>query len=252
MRHLVTLSTLAIAAAVACTNDGTPPSGPQAPSEIRAAKPVANPLPAWTVIPTAEVEGAPLESQNFFGDGGGEYISGQCGVEGQIFLSNHTGTIGGDATFENYQPRKTSCGPRSITVVLNEGVHNVPAFNVRNVLGIGVGSSRDQNFGIAVDGVTNCVRLAWWSTDEGGAGGKMTVTRTSEKTWTARTSGTAQCRYGRNNELWGATFSDVQVSLSLRQTPETSRRLYWSPAVMNVTTAGGATRRSLSTCLKKA
>jgi hypothetical protein len=180
-----------------------------------AAKPVPNPLPAWTVVPsTVDASG----SQNFSGDTGGEYISGQCGVEGQIFLSNHSGTTGGDATFENYQPRKTPCPagnpfPRSIKVTINGVARNVPAFNVRNVLGIEDGS-RDQDFGIAVDGVTNCARLAWWSSE----GGKMTVTRKSATTWTAITSGVARCRYGRTNELWGQTVTDVQVSLVLKQT----------------------------------
>lgn len=216
MSRLTTLKTLAIAAALtACSTGGESPSAPQQTGVDVLAARVTNPLPAWTVL---------AGSENFVRDTGDEYISGQCGVEGQIFESNYNGTTGGDATFENYQPRKTACPvgnpfPRSIKVFINGGYRNVPAFNVRTVVDFEVDEVREQNFGIAVEGVTNCARLAWWSTDDGGAGGKITVTRTGDKTWTAITSGVAQCRYGRYNELWGAKVYDVQVSLGLRQTP---------------------------------
>jgi hypothetical protein len=173
---------------------------------------LSNELPTWTIDAT--------QSVNFASDGRGDYVSGQCGVEGQIFYGNYnpaTG-VGGDATFENINPRKSACGPRSVKVTINGVAHNVPAWNVMRVVGLSEGATREQNFGMAVDGVTNCARLAWWKVEDGGAGGQITVTRTSSKTWTAVTSGNARCVYFKGQtRLWGAVFSDVKVGFVITE-----------------------------------
>src|ERR1700693_5095418 len=54
-----------------------------------------NALPAWMIDAT--------QSVNFAGDGRGDYVSGQCGISGEIYYGNYdptTGT-GGDATLSN-------------------------------------------------------------------------------------------------------------------------------------------------------
>jgi hypothetical protein len=175
---------------------------------------LADAIPGWTVDA--------FQSVNVASDGKGEYVSGQCGVEGRIFYGNYdpaTG-LGGDATFENNNPKSSTCGTRSMSVTINGVARNLSAFNVMRVVGLSEGATRDQNFGMSVGGLSNCGRLAWWRTEDGGAGGQIKVTRTGAKTWTAVTSGSARCSYFKGQtRIWGESFTNIQISLALREMP---------------------------------
>ena len=175
---------------------------------------LANELPTFTVVDA--------QSVNFASDGRGDYVSGQCGIDGSIFYANYdpaTGA-GGDATFNNAHPGSATCAPRSVTATLNGIRRNVWFFNVRAVVGLAVGESKTQDFTIDVDGDKSCTRVAWKTVADGGAGGRMVVTRTAFDTWTATTTGSARCLYFQGQtRVWGRSFTDVQVGLVVKQQP---------------------------------
>ena len=175
-----------------------------------------NALPAWTIDAT--------QSVNFASDGRGDYVSGQCGIQGSIFYANYdpaTG-IGGDVTLDNIGASgSTGCAPRAITATLNGVSLNVPFLAIRTIVNLAVGASRTQNFVAQVDGNTkSCTRLGWWTVAEGGAGGQIVVTRTASDTWTATTTGTARCFYFKGQtRIWGTSFTNVVASFVIKQLP---------------------------------
>jgi hypothetical protein len=173
-----------------------------------------NALPAWTIDAT--------QSVNFAGDGRGDYVSGQCGMTGEIFYANYdpaTGT-GGDVTLGNINAGSTGCAPRAITATLNGVSLNVPFLAIRTIVSLTVGGSRTQNFVAQVDGGSSCTRLGWWTVADGGAGGQIIVTRTAGDTWTATTTGPARCFYFKGQtRIWGTTFTNVVASFVIRQLP---------------------------------
>jgi hypothetical protein len=174
-----------------------------------------NALPAWTIDAT--------QSGNFAGDGRGDYVSGQCGMTGEIFYANHdpaTGT-GGDVTLGNISAGSTGCAPRAITATLNGVSLNVPFIAIRTIVNLAVGASRTQNFVAQVNGdPKSCTRLGWWTVADGGAGGQIVVTRTASDTWTATTTGPSRCFYFRGNtRIWGTTFTNVVASFVIKQLP---------------------------------
>jgi hypothetical protein len=127
----------------------------------------ANPLSTWTVIDA--------ESSNFTSDGRGDYVSGACGVTGEIFYSNYnpaTG-LGGDATLmPGSGTKRPACGARTIRVQLGSATRTVLLMNVNRVLARNVGDAPfSQNFQVHVDGDKACTRLAWYTVADGGAGG---------------------------------------------------------------------------------
>jgi hypothetical protein len=174
-------------------------------------------LPAWTIDAT--------QSVNFAGDGRGDYVSGQCGIQGAIFYDNYdptTGT-GGDVTLDNISATGSAgCAPRAITATLNGVSLNVPFLAIRTIVNLTVGGpSRTQNFVAQVDGNTkSCTRLGWWTVADGGAGGQIVVTRTASDTWTATTTGPARCFYFKGQtRIWGTTFTNVVASFVIKQLP---------------------------------
>jgi hypothetical protein len=176
-----------------------------------------NAPPAWTIDAT--------QSVNFSSDGRGDYVSGQCGISGEIYYGNYdptTGT-GGDATLSNIGATgSTGCAPRAITATLNGVSLNVPFLAVRSVVGLStIGASRTQNFVAQVDGnPKSCTRLGWWTVAEGGAGGQIVVTRTATDTWTATTTGPSRCFYFKGNtRIWGTTFTNIEASFVIKQLP---------------------------------
>jgi hypothetical protein len=173
---------------------------------------MANALAAWTIDPALSV--------NFAGDTRGEYVNGQCGIQGAIFYGNYdpaTG-VGGDATLDNIRPGSTGCAPRAIRVTLNGVSQNVPFLAIRQVVGLSVGQSRTQNFVIQVDGDSRCTRVGWWTVAEGGAGGQIVVKRTASDAWVATTTGNARCFYFKGQtRVWGTTFTNVQASFAIKQ-----------------------------------
>jgi hypothetical protein len=175
---------------------------------------LTNALPIWTIDET--------QSLNFAGDGRGDYVSGECGLVGQIFYGNYdpaTG-LGGDVTLGDIGAGSTGCLPRSIRATLNGVAVNVGFMNVRYVVGIKVGESRTDNFGVGLNGGPTCERLGWWAVADGGAGGQMTVTRTASDTWLATTHGNARCNYIKGRiRIWGTTFDNIQASFVIKQQP---------------------------------
>ncbi|MGZ3437554.1 MAG: hypothetical protein ACXU9O_14885 [Gemmatimonadaceae bacterium] len=173
-------------------------------------------LPAWTIDAT--------QSVNFASDGRGDYVSGQCGIQGSIFYDNYdpaTG-IGGDVTLDNIAASGSpGCAPRKITATLNGVPLNVPFLAIRTIVNLAVGASRTQNFVAQVDGNTkSCTRLGWWTVAEGGAGGQIVLTRTASDTWTATTTGPARCFYFKGQtRIWGTTFTNVIASFVIKQLP---------------------------------
>ena len=174
-------------------------------------------LPAWTIDAT--------QSVNFAGDARGDYVSGQCGIQGSIFYGNYdaaTGT-GGDVTLDNISASGSAgCAPRKITATLNGVSLNVPFIAIRTIVNLVVGGpSRTQNFVAQVDGNTkSCTRLGWWTVADGGAGGQIVVTRTASDTWTATTTGPARCFYFKGQtRIWGTTFTNVVASFVIKQLP---------------------------------
>jgi hypothetical protein len=176
-----------------------------------------NALPAWTIDAT--------QSVNFTGDGRGDYVSGQCGISGEIYYGNYDPTTGsgGDATLSNIGATGSAgCAPRAITATLNGVTLNVPFLAVRSVVSLStVGASRTQNFVAQVDGNSkSCTRLGWWTVAEGGAGGQIVVTRTASDTWTATTTGPARCFYFKGTtRIWGTTFTNIVASFVIKQLP---------------------------------
>jgi hypothetical protein len=176
-----------------------------------------NALPAWTIDAS--------KSMNFADDGRGAYVSGQCGISGEIYYGNYNPTTGtgGDATLSNIGATgSTGCAPRAITATLNGVSVNVPFLAVRSVVSLStVGASRIQNFVAQVDGnPKSCTRLGWWTVAEGGAGGQIVVTRTASDTWTATTTGQARCFYFKGTaRIWGTTFTNVEASFVIKQLP---------------------------------
>jgi hypothetical protein len=173
-------------------------------------------LPAWTIDAS--------QSVNFASDGRGDYVSGQCGIQGAIFYDNYdpaTG-IGGDVTLDNISATGSAgCAPRKITATLNGAVLNVPFLAIRTIVNLAVGASRTQNFVAQVDGNTKCcTRLGWWTVADGGAGGQIVLTRTASDTWTATTTGPARCFYFKGQtRIWGTTFTNVVASFVIKQLP---------------------------------
>jgi hypothetical protein len=175
-----------------------------------------NALPAWTIDAT--------QSVNFTSDGRGDYVSGQCGIQGAIFYGNYDPTtgIGGDVTLDNIGATgSTGCAPRAITATLNGVPLNVPFIAIRTIVNLAVGASRTQNFVAQVEGdPRSCTRLGWWTVADGGAGGQIVVTRTASDTWTATTTGPARCFYFHGNtRVWGTTFTNVVASFVIKQLP---------------------------------
>jgi hypothetical protein len=175
-----------------------------------------NALPAWRIDAT--------QSMNFTSDGRGDYVSGQCGIQGAIFYGNYdpaTG-IGGDVTLDNIAASGSmGCAPRAITATLNGVPLNVPFLAIRTIVNLAVGASRTQNFVAQVDGNTkSCTRLGWWTVADGGAGGQIVVTRTASDTWTATTTGPSRCFYFKGQtRVWGTTFTNVAASFVIKQLP---------------------------------
>jgi hypothetical protein len=175
-----------------------------------------NALPAWTIDAT--------QSVNFASDGRGDYVSGQCGIQGYINYANYDPTtgIGGDVILDNIGATgSTGCAPRAITATLNGVPLNVPFIAIRTIVNLAVGSSLTQNFVAQVDGNTmGCTRLGWWTVADGGAGGQIVVTRTANDTWTATTTGPSRCFYFHGNKrVWGTTFTNVVASFVIKQLP---------------------------------
>src|SRR5689334_14196859 len=202
-----------VGALVACSGENQMSTAPvrlnRGSMRVAAAR-VTNPLPVWTIDPAG--------STNFVGDGKGDYVVGTCGLTGAIFYSNYdpaTGT-GGDATFDNSSPRGSSfpC-PRRVTVLLDGVARDVWFFNMREVVGLAVGQAKDEDFTIQLNGDNTCERIGWKTTADGGAGGQMTVTRTSSNTWGGATHGGGRCmHFVGQTRVWGRDV-DVQVSLNL-------------------------------------
>lgn len=173
----------------------------------------ANGLPAWTVVDA--------ESQNFGGDGRGDYLSGECGMTGEIFYSNYDPATdtGGDATLNNHRGGTGTCPRRSIQVVLGGVALDVPFINVRGVVALDIGETRPGKFQIYVNGRADCERLSWFSEADGGAGGHIVVTRTAEATWVATTTGKARCSYftKRMVRVWTTVYDNVQASFVIKE-----------------------------------
>jgi hypothetical protein len=176
----------------------------------------ASGLPAWTIDAT--------QSVNFAGDGRGDYVSGQCGIEGAIFYGNYdpAAGIGGDVTLGNIGASGSpGCAPRAIRVTLNGVSLIVPFLAIRTIVSLAVGESRTQNFVAQVDGdPKSCTRLGWWTVAMGGAGGQIVLKRTANDTWIATTTGPARCFYFKGQtRIWGTTFTNVVASFVIKELP---------------------------------
>jgi hypothetical protein len=161
------------------------------------------------------------ESQNFKSDSRGDYLSGECGMTGEIYYGNYDPTTdtGGDATLNNHRGGTGSCPRRSIQVVLGGVALDVPFINVRGVAALSIGETRPGKFQIYVNGKVDCERLSWFSVADGGAGGHIVVTRTAADTWVATTTGNARCSYFTKKmvRVWTTSFTDVQASFVVRE-----------------------------------
>ena len=119
--------------------------------------------------------------------GSSRYQGDVCGVMSKIFWYNQSLSQSGDAVFDPDQNRTTCGAARFVWLDLPEG--SVKAgfhTNVGRIMHLQVGEWRLQRMPLSSTGITGCSMLRF--TDENG-NDLVKVTRTSETTWTAESTG---------------------------------------------------------------